>query len=124
LHFWQDVVRSLIISHHLLNTREIVLIHHTRCGMLAFTDDLLRAGLEVTSRSFSHLLPSLYRSLTYARCCLVCFCCLVFFCAQGDEKSIGVLRSATGRNFTSCNCASSSPQVDPFAFTSLAASSF
>lgn len=41
-----DVVRSLIISHHLLDTREIVLIHHTRCGMLAFTDDLLKAGLE------------------------------------------------------------------------------
>ncbi|MCP4780163.1 MAG: carbonic anhydrase [Hyphomicrobium sp.] len=41
-----DVIRSLIISHHLLNTNEIVLIHHTRCGMLAFTDDLLKAGLE------------------------------------------------------------------------------
>jgi carbonic anhydrase len=41
-----DVVHSLIISHHLLNTNEIVLIHHTRCGMLAFTDDLLKAGLE------------------------------------------------------------------------------
>jgi len=42
----EDVVRCLIISHHLLNTNEIILIHHTRCGMLAFTDDLLRAGLE------------------------------------------------------------------------------
>jgi carbonic anhydrase len=42
----EDVIRSLVISHHLLDTREIVLIHHTRCGMLAFTDDLLRAGLE------------------------------------------------------------------------------
>lgn len=41
-----DTIRSLIISHHLLNTNEIVLIHHTRCGMLAFTDDLLKAGLE------------------------------------------------------------------------------
>jgi carbonic anhydrase len=41
-----DVIRSLIISHHLLDTSEIVLIHHTRCGMLAFTDDLLKAGLE------------------------------------------------------------------------------
>ena len=58
-----DVIRSLIISHHLLNTNEIILIHHTRCGMLAFTDDLLKAGLEgdpaaeellglATSRSF------------------------------------------------------------------------
>jgi carbonic anhydrase len=41
-----DTIRSLIISHHLLNTREFILIHHTRCGMLAFTDDLLKAGLE------------------------------------------------------------------------------
>lgn len=41
-----DVIRCLIISHHLLNTNEIVLIHHTGCGMLAFTDDLLRTGLE------------------------------------------------------------------------------
>ena len=41
-----DAIRCLIISHHLLNTDEIILIHHTRCGMLAFTDDLLRAGLE------------------------------------------------------------------------------
>lgn len=42
----EDVIRCLIISHHLLDTNEIMLIHHTRCGMLAFTDDLLKAGLE------------------------------------------------------------------------------
>ncbi len=42
----EDAIRSLIISHHLLNTNEIVLVHHTRCGMLAFTDDLLKLGLE------------------------------------------------------------------------------
>lgn len=42
----EDAIRCLIISHHLLNTHEIILIHHTRCGMLAFTDDLLKAGLE------------------------------------------------------------------------------
>jgi carbonic anhydrase len=41
-----DAIRSLVISHHLLDTNEIVLIHHTRCGMLAFTDELLKAGLE------------------------------------------------------------------------------
>jgi Carbonic anhydrase len=41
----EDAIRCLIISHHLLNTNEIILIHHTRCGMLAFTDDLLKAGL-------------------------------------------------------------------------------
>src|SRR4030095_10336852 len=42
----EDAIRCLIISHHLLNTNEFILIHHTRCGMLAFTDDLVRAGLE------------------------------------------------------------------------------
>lgn len=41
-----DAIRSLVISHHLLNTNEIILIHHTHCGMLSFTDDLLAAGLE------------------------------------------------------------------------------
>jgi len=41
-----DAIRCLLISHHLLNTNEIILIHHTRCGMLAFTNDLLKAGLE------------------------------------------------------------------------------
>lgn len=42
----EETLRSLLISHHLLDTKEIVLVHHTRCGMLAFTDDLLKAGLE------------------------------------------------------------------------------
>lgn len=41
-----DTIRCLIISHHLLDTNEFILVHHTRCGMLAFTDDLLKAGLE------------------------------------------------------------------------------
>lgn len=41
-----DTIRSLIISHHLLNTKEIIIIHHTKCGMLSFTDDLLKRGLE------------------------------------------------------------------------------
>lgn len=47
----EDALRCLIISHHLLDTNEIMLIHHTRCGMLAFTDDLLRAGLEGDSKA-------------------------------------------------------------------------
>jgi len=37
-----DVVRSLTISQRLLGTREIMLIHHTDCGMLTFTDDELK----------------------------------------------------------------------------------
>ncbi|UYP20272.1 carbonic anhydrase [Rhodococcus sp. Z13] len=35
----EDVIRSLTISQRLLGTTEIVLIHHTDCGMLTFTDD-------------------------------------------------------------------------------------
>lgn len=34
----EDVIRSLTISQRLLGTREIMLIHHTDCGMLTFTD--------------------------------------------------------------------------------------
>jgi carbonic anhydrase len=37
-----DVIRSLTISQRLLGTREIMLIHHTDCGMLTFTDDALK----------------------------------------------------------------------------------
>jgi carbonic anhydrase len=40
-----DALRSLVISQHLLGTREVVVIHHTDCGMLTFTDDQLRAKL-------------------------------------------------------------------------------
>ncbi len=41
-----DAIRSLAISQRLLGTTEIVLIHHTRCGMLTFTDDRFRAAIE------------------------------------------------------------------------------
>ncbi len=37
-----DAIRSLVISQRLLGTREIVLIHHTDCGMLTFRDDEVR----------------------------------------------------------------------------------
>jgi len=37
-----DAVRSLVISQQLLGTREVVVVHHTDCGMLTFTDDQLR----------------------------------------------------------------------------------
>jgi carbonic anhydrase len=42
----EDVVRSLTISQRLLGTREIMLIHHTDCGMLTFTDDDFKATVE------------------------------------------------------------------------------
>ncbi len=41
-----DVLRSLLISQRLLGTREVMLIHHTGCGMLDFTDEELAAAVE------------------------------------------------------------------------------
>ncbi len=40
-----DAIRSLIISHKLLGTREWFVIHHTDCGMELFTDDIIRGLL-------------------------------------------------------------------------------
>jgi carbonic anhydrase len=41
-----DVIRSLTISQRLLGTREVILIHHTDCGMLTFKDDDVKAQIE------------------------------------------------------------------------------
>ena len=41
-----DAIRSLVISQRLLGTSEIVLIHHTDCGMLTFTDDDVKRQIE------------------------------------------------------------------------------
>ena len=41
-----DVLRSLVISQRLLGTTEIVLIHHTDCGMVTFQDDAVKAQIE------------------------------------------------------------------------------
>jgi carbonic anhydrase len=41
-----DEIRSLAISQRLLGTREIILIHHTECGMLTFTDDDFKASIQ------------------------------------------------------------------------------
>jgi carbonic anhydrase len=42
----EDEIRSLAISQRLLGTREIILIHHTDCGMLTFTDDEFKRDLQ------------------------------------------------------------------------------
>jgi carbonic anhydrase len=41
----EDEIRSLAISQRLLGTKEIILIHHTDCGMLTFTDDDFKRGI-------------------------------------------------------------------------------
>ena len=40
-----DAIRSLAISQRLLGTEEIILIHHTDCGMLTFSDDEFKRSL-------------------------------------------------------------------------------
>ena len=41
-----DEIRSLAISQRLLGTEEIILIHHTDCGMLTFTDDDFKRAIQ------------------------------------------------------------------------------
>jgi carbonic anhydrase len=41
-----DAIRSLAISQRLLGTKEIILIHHTDCGMLTFTDDDFKRDIQ------------------------------------------------------------------------------
>lgn len=67
----QSELRSLAISQRLLGTKEIVLIHHTECGMLTFTDDEFRAqiladtGIEPawTAEAFDDLDTDIKRSM-------------------------------------------------------------
>ncbi len=49
----EDVIRSLVISQHLLGTRAIVVIHHTDCGAQKFTD----AGLSAAIRERTGFTP-------------------------------------------------------------------
>ena len=42
----EDEIRSLAISQRLLGTKEIILIHHTDCGMLTFTDDSFKKSIQ------------------------------------------------------------------------------
>ena len=66
-----EEIRSLAISQHLLGTEEIVLIHHTKCGMLTFTEDRFPEKLESetgvrpdwTTHSFSDLEADLRKQI-------------------------------------------------------------
>jgi carbonic anhydrase len=61
----EDALRSLIISHHLLGTQEIMIINHTDCGMLTFKDEELRSRLQqltgtaVVAPAYFHAFPDL-----------------------------------------------------------------
>ena len=41
-----DVIRSLVVSQRLLNTQEIILVHHTNCGLQTITDDGFKKQIE------------------------------------------------------------------------------
>lgn len=41
-----DVIRSLVVSQRLLGTQEIILVHHTNCGLQTITDEAFKAELE------------------------------------------------------------------------------
>ncbi len=66
-----DEIRSLAISQRLLGTEEIILVHHTDCGMLTFTDDEFRAQIQAETgikpqwpaESFTDLEDDLRQSL-------------------------------------------------------------
>jgi carbonic anhydrase len=54
-----DALRSLVISQHLLGTREVVVVHHTDCGMLTFSDEQLRTRVRESTgeRTDAEFLP-------------------------------------------------------------------
>jgi carbonic anhydrase len=70
-----DVIRSLAVSQRRLGTREVMLIHHTDCGMQALTDDGFRAELQQATglapsfaiESFTHLEANLRQSILRVR---------------------------------------------------------
>lgn len=49
-----DVIRSLLISHYLLGTKEWMIIEHTGCGVLTFRDEDLLARLEQETGAVAH----------------------------------------------------------------------
>jgi carbonic anhydrase len=59
-----DAIRSLVISHWLLGTREAVVIAHTDCGMLTFTNEVLQERLPPEGRDVDFLpFPDLEQSV-------------------------------------------------------------
>ena len=57
-----DAIRSLIISYKLLGTKEFFVIHHTDCGMLFFTNDVMR-GLLANSLETAALTPEGFKDV-------------------------------------------------------------
>jgi carbonic anhydrase len=58
-----DAIRSLLISHYLLGTNEWIIVEHTDCGMLTFTDEDLIGRLEQETGAVAHA-PSHFHAFT------------------------------------------------------------
>jgi carbonic anhydrase len=58
-----DEIRSLAISQRLLGTEEIVLIHHTDCGMLTFTDDDFKRSIQEDTGVEPEWAPESFRDI-------------------------------------------------------------
>lgn len=73
----EDVLRSLALSQRLLGTREVLLLHHTDCGMMTFKEEELAAQMERETGAkppfklgaFSDLEEDVRRSLALVRSC-------------------------------------------------------
>jgi carbonic anhydrase len=59
----EDAIRSLAISQHLLGTEEIVILHHTDCGMLTFSDNEFADRLESETGSRPGWNPQAFEDL-------------------------------------------------------------
>ena len=59
----EDTIRSLAISQHLMGTEEILVIHHTGCGMLSFTDEELCSALEADTGARPTWAPGAFTDL-------------------------------------------------------------
>ena len=57
-----DAIRSLVISYKLLGTNEFFVIHHNECGMLFFTNDVMR-GLLASSLETAQLTPQGFKDV-------------------------------------------------------------
>ena len=61
--FTEDALRSVLISHYLLGTRELMFIHHTDCGMLTFKDAELAEKLRQKCGTAT-VVPTAFHSFT------------------------------------------------------------
>ena len=65
----EDAIRSLIVSHHLLDTQEFIIINHTDCGLLKVREDELKRKLAIRWAPSQASLRTSMLSTTWRRMC-------------------------------------------------------